>query len=226
MASSPLRLLGSLQGLAWRLPRLGGGDLGAWRLGLPIGNVKLIVGKLFFPWGNFYGKMTSRLKPRRVTNEDRCPWLLTRSQPPVWHHRPTRNQDKPRRALNFFLASASAWVTVRFACTLIAISHPAAGTASILPRVIRIVLVLASGQNRRRPPASIPRAIPASRRAAAWRFPPTPPTLLCSAMMTARRSRPTCFRSCGVEQYPRRLFIHCAISTRACCSAPGETLWR
>lgn len=144
-------------------------DLGAWQLGLPIGNVKLIFGKLFFPWGNFCGRMTSRLKPRRVTNEDRCPWLLTRSQPPVWHHRPTRNQDNPRRALNFFLASASAWVTVRFAWTLTAISPPAAGTASILPRTIRIVSP--AWQRSYRPPAATPHGSPTGLLSAFARLP-------------------------------------------------------
>ena len=67
-----------------------------WAVGLPTGNVKLISGKFSFAWGNFFGKMTSRLKPRRVTNEDRYPWLLTRFHPRVWHY-----WDKPRRALAF-----------------------------------------------------------------------------------------------------------------------------
>ena len=45
--------------------------------------------------------MTSRLKPRRVTNEDRYPWLLTRFHPRAWHYRHNSNRDKPRRALAF-----------------------------------------------------------------------------------------------------------------------------
>ena len=39
------------------------------------------------------------LKPRRVTNEDRYPWLLTRFHPRVWHYRHNSNRDKPRRSL-------------------------------------------------------------------------------------------------------------------------------
>ena len=49
-------------------PRLGGGDLGAWRLGLPIGNVKLIVGKLFFPWGNFFPDLRRIRKVPRLAS--------------------------------------------------------------------------------------------------------------------------------------------------------------
>ena len=53
--------------------------------------------------------MTTPLRPRRVTNEDRYPWLLTRFHPRVWHYRHNSNRDKPRRALAFHsLASASA----------------------------------------------------------------------------------------------------------------------
>jgi hypothetical protein len=64
----------------------------------------------------FYGKMTLRLKPRREPNEDRYPWLLTRSPPRVWHHRHTSNRDKPRRALAFFSPRGSACVTNKSGC--------------------------------------------------------------------------------------------------------------
>ena len=42
------------------------------------------------------GKPASK---RREPNEDRCPGLLTRFHPRVWHYRHTSNLDKPRRAL-------------------------------------------------------------------------------------------------------------------------------
>ena len=57
--------------------------------------------EIIFLLEKFCGKMTSRLKPRRVTNEDRYPWLLTRFHPRVWHYRHNSNRDKPRRALAF-----------------------------------------------------------------------------------------------------------------------------